>query len=62
MTGVLPRALTSPDPPFRQATHYSKQMGMKTANSLTPCARGGNIGLFGGTGVSETASIQELII
>src|SRR2546423_2390120 len=35
--------------------------GMKVVDLLTPYAKGGKIGLFGGAGVGKTVLIQELI-
>src|SRR5512140_2295325 len=52
-----------PAPPFvDQATEIQAfETGIKVVDLLTPYARGGKIGLFGGAGVGKTVFIQELI-
>ena len=37
------------------------ETGIKVIDLLTPYAKGGKIGLFGGAGVGKTVLIQELI-
>ncbi|MCX8073750.1 MAG: F0F1 ATP synthase subunit beta [Candidatus Binatia bacterium] len=45
-----------------QATEIQQfETGIKVVDLLTPYARGGKIGLFGGAGVGKTVFIQELI-
>jgi len=45
-----------------QATEVQQfETGIKVVDLLTPYARGGKIGLFGGAGVGKTVFIQELI-
>ena len=60
------RALADPPgPAARSTTSSSKtevfETGIKVIDLLTPYARGGKTGLFGGAGVGKTVIIQELI-
>ena len=57
------RAIHQEAPPFvDQATEAQVLVtGIKVIDLLTPYARGGKIGLFGGAGVGKTVTIQELI-
>ena len=50
-------------PSFAQQSPTTEIMetGIKVIDLLTPYARGGKIGLFGGAGVGKTVLIQELI-
>jgi F-type H+-transporting ATPase subunit beta len=52
-----------PAPAFRQQGKTSDilETGLKVVDLLTPYARGGKIGLFGGAGVGKTVLIMELI-
>jgi len=52
-----------PSPAFRQQgkTTDILETGLKVIDLLTPYARGGKIGLFGGAGVGKTVLIMELI-
>lgn len=52
-----------PPPAFRQQgkTTDILETGLKVIDLLTPYARGGKIGLFGGAGVGKTVLIMELI-
>lgn len=52
-----------PAPAFRQQGKTSEilETGLKVVDLLTPYARGGKIGLFGGAGVGKTVLIMELI-
>jgi len=52
-----------PAPAFRQQgkTTDILETGLKVIDLLTPYARGGKIGLFGGAGVGKTVLIMELI-
>jgi len=52
-----------PAPAFRQQgkTTDVLETGLKVIDLLTPYARGGKIGLFGGAGVGKTVLIMELI-
>jgi len=62
-----PKAPTSPI--HREAPSYEEQAtsaevletGIKVVDLLTPYAKGGKIGLFGGAGVGKTVLVQELI-
>jgi F-type H+-transporting ATPase subunit beta len=50
-------------PPFTDQSTESEQLvtGIKVVDLLTPYAKGGKIGLFGGAGVGKTVLIMELI-
>lgn len=56
-------------PIHREPPHYSEQKtsaeilatGIKVVDLLTPYAKGGKVGLFGGAGVGKTVLVQELI-
>ncbi len=52
-----------PAPAFSQQGKTSEilETGLKVVDLLTPYARGGKIGLFGGAGVGKTVLIMELI-
>lgn len=52
-----------PAPAFKQQGKTSEilETGLKVVDLLTPYARGGKIGLFGGAGVGKTVLIMELI-
>ncbi len=52
-----------PAPPYVDQSTESEQLitGIKVVDMLTPYAKGGKIGLFGGAGVGKTVLIQELI-
>ena len=60
---VARRAIHQEAPAFvDQATEAQVLVtGIKVIDLLTPYARGGKIGLFGGAGVGKTVTIQELI-
>ena len=45
----------------RSITENQLETGIKVIDLLTPYAKGGKIGLFGGAGVGKTVLIQELI-
>ena len=57
------------EPIHREAPSYEEQAtsaevletGIKVVDLLTPYAKGGKIGLFGGAGVGKTVLVQELI-
>jgi F0F1-type ATP synthase beta subunit len=51
------------EPPFvdQSTTTEALETGIKVVDLLTPYARGGKIGLFGGAGVGKTVLIQELV-
>ena len=51
----------SPPPAQQSPTTEIMETGIKVIDLLTPYARGGKIGLFGGAGVGKTVLIQELI-
>ncbi|MBO0905495.1 F0F1 ATP synthase subunit beta [Jiella sonneratiae] len=57
------RAIHQPAPPYIEQSPESQVLvtGIKVIDLLTPYARGGKIGLFGGAGVGKTVLIQELI-
>jgi F-type H+-transporting ATPase subunit beta len=63
VTAVARRAIHQDAPAFvDQATEAQVLVtGIKVVDLLTPYARGGKIGLFGGAGVGKTVLIQELI-
>jgi F-type H+-transporting ATPase subunit beta len=50
-------------PPFTEQSTETEQLvtGIKVVDLLTPYAKGGKIGLFGGAGVGKTVLIMELI-
>ena len=50
-------------PPFTDQSTETEQLvtGIKVVDLLTPYAKGGKIGLFGGAGVGKTVLIMELI-
>jgi len=50
-------------PEFKEQSHITEifETGIKVIDLLTPYARGGKIGLFGGAGVGKTVLILELI-
>ncbi len=50
-------------PPFTEITPAAEMLetGIKVIDLMTPYARGGKIGLFGGAGVGKTVLIMELI-
>lgn len=50
-------------PPFTEQSTDTEQLvtGIKVVDLLTPYAKGGKIGLFGGAGVGKTVLIMELI-
>ncbi len=52
-----------PAPSYVDQSTESEQLvtGIKVVDMLTPYAKGGKIGLFGGAGVGKTVLIQELI-
>ena len=52
-----------PAPPFVDQSTAAEQLvtGIKVVDLLTPYAKGGKIGLFGGAGVGKTVLIMELI-
>ncbi len=52
-----------PAPPFVDQSTEAEQLvtGIKVVDLLTPYAKGGKIGLFGGAGVGKTVLIMELI-
>ncbi|MGH6620951.1 MAG: F0F1 ATP synthase subunit beta, partial [Alphaproteobacteria bacterium] len=52
-----------PAPSFVEQSTETEQLvtGIKVIDLLTPYARGGKIGLFGGAGVGKTVLIMELI-
>jgi F-type H+-transporting ATPase subunit beta len=52
-----------PAPAFTEQSTETEQLvtGIKVIDLLTPYARGGKIGLFGGAGVGKTVLIMELI-
>jgi F-type H+-transporting ATPase subunit beta len=52
-----------PAPEFTEQSTETEQLvtGIKVIDLLTPYARGGKIGLFGGAGVGKTVLIMELI-
>ena len=61
---TAPRAsIYKPAPTFaeRKNTEEILETGIKVIDLLTPYAKGGKIGLFGGAGVGKTVLIQELI-
>src|SRR5690349_12450815 len=57
------RAIHQEAPAFTDQSTESQVLvtGIKVIDLLTPYARGGKIGLFGGAGVGKTVLIQELI-
>jgi F-type H+-transporting ATPase subunit beta len=57
------RAIHQEAPSFVDQATESQVLvtGIKVIDLLTPYARGGKIGLFGGAGVGKTVTIQELI-
>ncbi|MBP0615536.1 F0F1 ATP synthase subunit beta [Jiella mangrovi] len=57
------RAIHQSAPPYIEQSPESQILvtGIKVIDLLTPYARGGKIGLFGGAGVGKTVLIQELI-
>ena len=52
-----------PAPPLTEQSTETEQLvtGIKVIDMLTPYAKGGKIGLFGGAGVGKTVLIMELI-
>ena len=56
-------AIHRPAPTFQQQGKASEifETGLKVIDLLTPYAKGGKIGLFGGAGVGKTVLIMELI-
>ena len=61
---AVPRAPIhrAPPPLFAQDAHRELfQTGIKVIDLLTPLARGGKAGMFGGAGVGKTVLIMELI-
>ncbi len=52
-----------PAPPFEDQAAATEvlETGLKVIDLLTPYAKGGKIGLFGGAGLGKTVLIQELI-
>ncbi len=61
--GSLTSPIHRPAPDFVDQSTEAQQLvtGIKVVDLLTPYARGGKIGLFGGAGVGKTVLIQELI-
>ena len=57
------RAIHQPAPAFVEQSTEAEILvtGIKVVDLLTPYARGGKIGLFGGAGVGKTVLIMELI-
>jgi F-type H+/Na+-transporting ATPase subunit beta len=57
------RAIHQPAPEFTEQSTEAQILvtGIKVVDLLTPYAKGGKIGLFGGAGVGKTVVIQELI-
>ncbi len=57
------RPIHQPAPPFVEQSTESEILvtGIKVIDLLTPYAKGGKIGLFGGAGVGKTVLIMELI-
>src|SRR6476469_6796040 len=63
VTGETKRAIHQEAPSFTQRSTEAQILltGIKVVDLLTPYAKGGKIGLFGGAGVGKTVVIQELI-
>ena len=61
--GVKRMPIHRQPPEFVEQSTESEQLvtGIKVIDLLTPYAKGGKIGLFGGAGVGKTVLIQELI-
>lgn len=59
----LRRPIHAPAPEFVEQSTESEMLvtGIKVVDLLTPYAKGGKIGLFGGAGVGKTVIIMELI-
>ena len=59
----LRRPIHAPAPEFVDQSTESEilETGIKVVDLLTPYAKGGKIGLFGGAGVGKTVIIMELI-
>src|SRR5215468_1466376 len=57
------RAIHQPTPAYTEQSTEAQILvtGIKVVDLLTPYARGGKIGLFGGAGLGKTVLIQELI-
>ncbi|MGH7295896.1 MAG: F0F1 ATP synthase subunit beta, partial [Polyangiaceae bacterium] len=57
------RPIHRPAPPLRAQAHGREvfETGIKIIDLLTPLARGGKAGLFGGAGVGKTVLLTELI-
>jgi ATP synthase F1 beta subunit len=62
-TGGLTGPLHRDSPSFEEQSTTAETLvtGVKVVDLLTPYARGGKIGLFGGAGVGKTVFIMELI-
>src|ERR1700754_856827 len=57
------RAIHQPTPTYVEQSTEAQILvtGIKVVDLMAPYAKGGKIGLFGGTGVGKTVLIQELI-